>query len=290
MFEVRTAHSKPLKLRKVDPVLYFEDVSFSYPNRERLMKNLSFRINQGDFVSLVGPNGSGKSTVAKLMNGLLQPDQGRVVFEGLDTLNKDDVADIRKSVGIVFQNPEDQMVATTVMDEILFGLENIRCPPEEMLNRVEDSLKRVGMVSYKDHEPHELSGGQKQRVAVAAILAMKPKLIVFDESTSMLDPKGRKQILEIMRHLHQEGFTIVNITHHMEEVFISSQVLLIHHGELVMKGTPLYVFNHPEKVLHHRLELPFVIKVREMLVDQGFDIPKDVLSIERLVDRLWKYR
>ncbi|AUJ24127.1 energy-coupling factor transporter ATPase [Virgibacillus dokdonensis] len=271
-------------------MLSFENITFSYPNQKELINKLSFRIKKGEFISIVGPNGSGKSTISKLINGLLLPNKGKVFFEGLDTSNRSNLNSIRKRVGIVFQNPEDQIVATTVLDEVIFGLENIKCPPEEMIDRIDDSLNKVGMLEYKDYEPYQLSGGQKQRIAVASILAMKPKLIIFDEATSMLDPKGRDQILKVMRNLNKEGFTIINITHHMEEIFESSKVIVLNSGKIVMEGTPFEIFNNSEVITNNNLKLPFVIRIRDKLIKQGLNISNHVISLEELLSELWKYR
>lgn len=190
-------------------------------------------------MAIVGANGSGKSTIAKLMDGLLLPRKGSILFKGLDTSNPADLTEIHQQIGFVFQNPEDQFITTTVMDEVLFGLENIRVPREEMRSRLEDALQAVHMEDYLDAMPHQLSGGQKQRVAIAAILAMRPQVIIFDEATSMLDPHGRQQVLSIMQELHRQGLTIIQITHHMEEVLSAERLLLLHQGRLEFDGDPL---------------------------------------------------
>lgn len=190
-------------------------------------------------MAIVGANGSGKSTIAKLMDGLLLPRKGTVQFKSLDTAKPTDLAEIHQQIGFVFQNPEDQFITTTVMDEVLFGLENIRVPREEMRSRLDYALQAVHMEDYLEAMPHQLSGGQKQRVAIAAILAMRPQVIIFDEATSMLDPQGRQQVLSIMQELHRQGLTLIHITHHMEEVLAAERVLLLHQGRLEFDGDPL---------------------------------------------------
>lgn len=220
-------------------MLTFDQVHFYYKKGQPVLEDISFTIEAGEFVAIVGANGSGKSTIAKLMDGLLLPRKGAVQFKGLDTTKPADLADIHQQIGFVFQNPEDQFITTTVMDEVLFGLENVRVPREEMRSRLEHALQAVHMEDYLDAMPHQLSGGQKQRVAIAAILAMRPQVIIFDEATSMLDPQGRQQVLAIMQELHRQGLTIIQITHHMEEVLSAERLLLLHQGRLEYDGAPL---------------------------------------------------
>ncbi|MFJ7666449.1 energy-coupling factor transporter ATPase [Lysinibacillus sp. NPDC097195] len=223
-------------------MLVFEDVYFYHQKDAPILKDIHFTIQSGEFVSIVGKNGCGKSTLAKLMNGLLLPKKGDVRFHHLKTANSADLIEIRQQIGFIFQNPEDQFITTTVRDEIIFGLENIRVPKEEMEQRVQWASKAVGMEFYLDSMPHELSGGQKQRVAIAAILAMRPQCIIFDEATSMLDPLGRDQVLTLMHSLSQQGLTIIHITHHMEEVLHSDRVLLLDNGQICFDGQPIDLF------------------------------------------------
>lgn len=190
-------------------------------------------------MAIVGANGCGKSTIAKLMDGLLLPKQGDVTFQDLNTSRPADLRMIHEQIGFVFQNPEDQFITTTVMDEVIFGLENIRVPREEIRSRLDQALQAVQMENYLESMPHQLSGGQKQRVAIAAILAMQPRIIIFDEATSMLDPQGREQVLSIMQELHRQGMTIIHITHHMEEVLAARRILLMDKGRLVFDGDPV---------------------------------------------------
>lgn len=245
-------------------MLTFDHVHFYYKKGQPVIEDVSFTIQAGEFVSIVGANGSGKSTVAKLIDGLLLPKKGMVKFHQLDTTNPNDLMKIHQQIGFVFQNPEDQFITTTVMDEVLFGLQNIRVPREEMRARVDAALRAVQMEDYLDAMPHQLSGGQKQRVAIAAILAMQPQMIIFDEATSMLDPQGRKQVLSIMHELHDQGMTIVHITHHMEEVLCAERILLIHEGHLEFDGDPL-VFFETVSVAEYQLQLPFAVHLRKTL-------------------------
>lgn len=245
-------------------MLRLDHVHFYYKKGQPVVDDISFTINQGEFVAIVGANGCGKSTIAKLIDGLVLPKQGQVHWNTLDTSNPNELAEIRQQIGYIFQNPEDQFITTTVMDEVLFGLENIAVPRAEMEQRMLEALQAVQMESYLDAEPHQLSGGQKQRVAIAAILAMRPHMIIFDEATSMLDPQGREQVLHIMHQLHQQGITIIHITHHMDEVLTAERVLLINQGRLVFDGSPSSFFEEIP-VAHYQLQLPFAVHVHRLL-------------------------
>lgn len=245
-------------------MLTFDQVHYYYKKDQPVLEDISFTIQAGEFVAIVGANGSGKSTIAKLMDGLLFPRKGTVKLHSLDTSKAADLTEIHRQIGFVFQNPEDQFITTTVMDEVIFGLENIHVPREDMQERMDQALKAVHMEHYLDAMPHQLSGGQKQRVAIAAILAMRPQIIIFDEATSMLDPQGREQVLTIMHELHQQGMTIIHITHHMEEVLSADRVLLLHHGRLVFDGTPLAFFE-TVPVAEYQLQLPFAVRVHTLL-------------------------
>ncbi|MNW32537.1 Energy-coupling factor transporter ATP-binding protein EcfA1 [compost metagenome] len=245
-------------------MLTFDHVHFYYKKGQPVVEDISFTITAGEYVAIVGANGGGKSTIAKLMDGLLLPKEGSVKFKDLDTGIPADLANIHEQLGFVFQNPEDQFITTTVMDEVLFGLENISVPGEEISIRLHQALQAVQMEDYLEAMPHQLSGGQKQRVAIAAILAMRPQLIIFDESTSMLDPQSRKQVLSIMRELNQQGMTIVHITHHMEEVLLADRVMLLHQGRLIFDGEP-YTFFATVPVEDYQLELPFAVRLYHQL-------------------------
>lgn len=250
-------------------MLRFDQVHFYYKKGQPILEEMSFEIAQGEFVAIVGANGCGKSTIAKLIDGLVLPQQGKIQWHTLCTANIEELALIRQQIGYIFQNPEDQFITTTVMDEVLFGLENIRVLRADMDNRVIEALQAVHMESYVDAEPHQLSGGQKQRVAIAAILAMRPQMIIFDEATSMLDPQGRQQVLAIMQQLHEQGMTILHITHHMDEVLTADRVLLIDQGRLVFDGSPMTFFAEVP-VADYQLQVPFAMRVRERL---GIETP-----------------
>ncbi|MEK5237261.1 energy-coupling factor transporter ATPase [Paenibacillus sp. FSL L8-0470] len=245
-------------------MLTFDHVHFYYKKGQPVLEDLSFTIETGEFVAIVGANGCGKSTIAKLMDGLLLPQQGDVTFQNLNTSRPADLRMIHEQIGFVFQNPEDQFITTTVMDEVIFGLENIRVPRKEIRSRLDQALQAVQMEDYLESMPHQLSGGQKQRVAIAAILAMQPRIIIFDEATSMLDPQGREQVLSIMQELHRQGMTIIHITHHMEEVLAAGRVLLMDKGRLVFDGDPVCFFE-TVPVEDYQLELPFAVRVYRML-------------------------
>ncbi|AIQ18296.1 transporter [Paenibacillus sp. FSL H7-0357] len=245
-------------------MLTFDHVHFYYKKGQPVIEDLSFTIETGEFVAIVGANGCGKSTIAKLMDGLLLPKQGDVTFQDLNTSRPADLRMIHEQIGFVFQNPEDQFITTTVMDEVIFGLENIRVPREEIRCRLDQALQAVQMENYLESMPHQLSGGQKQRVAIAAILAMQPRIIIFDEATSMLDPQGREQVLSIMQELHRQGMTIIHITHHMEEVLAAGRILLMDKGRLVFDGDPVSFFE-TVPVEDYQLELPFAVRVYRML-------------------------
>lgn len=245
-------------------MLSFDRVHFYYKKGHPILEDVSFEIGPGEFVAIVGGNGCGKSTAAKLMNGLLLPKEGRIIYEGMDTAKSADLPRIRESVGYIFQNPEDQLITTTVQDEVLFGLENIRVPREDMESRVQEALREVGLEEYADAMPHQLSGGQKQRVAIAAVLSMRPGVIIFDEATSMLDPQGREQVLNLMQGLRCQGLTVIHITHHMEEAIVADRLLLLHEGRLAFDGNPLLFFE-TMNVEDYRLRQPFAERLRRSL-------------------------
>lgn len=267
-------------------LLTFDNVSFTY-GQHTVLKNISLQIKEGEYVTIVGPNGSGKSTMSKLMNGLIQPQLGHVFVDKLDTQNPKNLKRIRQLIGLVFQNPEDQFITTTVFDEVIFGLENISVEPNKMQSIVEEALLKVNMLSFKDYEPHRLSGGQKQRVTIAAILAMKPKYIVFDESTAMLDPMGRRDITNLMQQLHNEGFTIIHITHHMEEALKATRVVVLNEGVIVAEGAPTAIFHNNSVIESNELDLPLALKLKERLSTSNIEVPNQLMTLEEVVDYLW---
>ncbi|MCQ4085476.1 energy-coupling factor transporter ATPase [Saccharibacillus sp. JS10] len=249
-------------------MLVFDHVQFYYRRGQSVLNEINFSIEQGEFVSVVGGNGSGKSTLAKLMNGLLVAKQGSVKLDSIEVSDPAYTPHIRQKIGLIFQNPEDQFITTNVTDEIVFGLENIRVPAEEMQERVDQALQVVGMTSFAQASPHELSGGQKQKIAIAAILAMRPKWIVFDEATSMLDPASRFELIQLMQSLHQRGITIIQITHHMDEVLVSERVLLLDQGCLIFDGRPDHFFK-TLPLESYGLEAPFALRIHKRLDWRG---------------------
>ncbi|MCH5316990.1 MAG: energy-coupling factor transporter ATPase [Eubacterium sp.] len=267
-------------------LIEFENVDFSYildeedPNSERVdvIKNLSLTIEAGSFVAVLGHNGSGKSTVAKLINGILVPQSGRVIVDGIETNSEENVYEIRKNVGMVFQNPDNQIVASIVEEDVAFGVENLGVPSDECRRRVDEAMKTVGIYELKDKAPHKLSGGQKQRVAVAGIIAMKPKCIVLDEPTAMLDPSGRKEVLETIKKLNREdGITIVLITHYMDEAVQADRVVVINDGEVKLDDTPENVFSHVDEVKAMGLDVP---QATELIYSAGLKSEKTILNAE----------
>lgn len=278
----------------------FENVSFAYENDDDTpvyaLTNVSFDVEEGEFVALCGGNGSGKSTLSKLMNGLLLPDAGSVSVFGEKTTSdeneKDDknVYNIRSTVGLVFQNPDNQMVASIIEDDIAFGPENLGVPREEIEERITWSLKVVGMETYRKHTPSKLSGGQKQRIAIAGILAMKPRVLVLDESTSMLDPEGRVEVMETLKKLNQEeGITIIHVTHNMDECAYANRALVLKNGKLVFEGTPDELFANPTFVKDCYLELPPLQNAIYLLAGRGVKV-NNVHTERELAEKLWQLK
>ena len=267
-----------------------KNVQFSYVLNEneivRAVRNVSLDIEEGSFVAIVGHNGSGKSTLAKLLNGLLIPDKGTISVFGIDTSNKKTIYDVRKSVGMVFQNPDNQMVASIIEDDIAFGPENLGVPREEIIERVDWALDKVGMSEHKKGTPFKLSGGQKQRIAIAGIIAMKPKVIVFDESTAMLDPQGRAEIMKVAHELNKDGMTVICITHYMEEALEADRVIVMNDGKVVLDDTPKNVFSKYKELESYKLTVPISTKIAIKLDELGINVGKDVMNKEELVDRL----
>lgn len=271
-------------------IIELKNVSFSY-NKDTdaqidAVKNVSFSINEGEFVALLGHNGSGKSTIAKLLNGLLLPSSGSILIDGKDTSNEKNLFEIRSKLGIVFQNPDNQMVTTIIEDDVAFGPENLGLPPEEIRNRVDWALKSVGMYEYREGTPHRLSGGQKQRVAIAGVLAIMPKIIVLDEATSMLDPIGRKEVLKVITRLNKENkMTVIMITHYMEEAALADRIIVMNDGEVVLDGGH-DIFKQEEIINKAGLTLPLPAIIANMLNKKGLSLSKGLVTIEKLVDEL----
>ncbi|MBC7217761.1 MAG: energy-coupling factor transporter ATPase [Candidatus Caldatribacterium sp.] len=275
-------------------MISFENVHFWYGDEEEteatsVLRGISCVLREGEFVVLLGRNGSGKSTLAKHCNGLLLPKRGFVFVDGMDTKDPSVLWEIRRRVGLVFQNPDNQLVATTVEEDVAFGPENLGLPPEEIRKRVDEALERVGMAEYKKREPHTLSGGQKQRVAIAGVLAMRPKYLVLDEATAMLDPEGRQELLELLQELRQE-VGILHITHNVEEALLADRVLVIDEGRIVAEGHPREVFLVGKDIERWGLELPQIVDVALLLWKDYPDLFKALpLSPDELVDALCSY-
>ena len=253
----------------------------------RAVDGVSFEVEKGDFVAILGHNGSGKSTLAKHINALLTPSEGTLWVDGMDTSDEERLWDVRQSAGMVFQNPDNQIIGTIVEEDVGFGPENMGVPTKEIWERVEESLKAVNMLKYRHHSPNRLSGGQKQRVAIAGVVAMHPKCIVLDEPTAMLDPNGRKEVIRAVRALNQvEDITVILITHYMEEVIYANKVLVMDDGKVVMHGTPREIFSQVEKLKSYRLDVPQATLLAWELKQAGLDLPDGILTREELVEAL----
>ena len=265
------------------PVIQLENVDFSYDKNINVIKNVSLSINEGEHVAIIGHNGSGKSTLAKLFNGLIKPDSGSVKVMGLDVGDKKQVFEVRKKVGVVFQNPDNQLIASIVEDDIAFGPENLGIDRKEIANRIDFALKSVGMEKFRHSSPTRLSGGQKQRIAIAGVLALKPSVLVLDESTAMLDPQGRNEVLSVAKSLNKEqGTTVINITHYMDEVVSADRVLVVSNGEIVLSGTPQQIFSQKDKVLEYGLELPLSTIIADKLNEAGVNLGGQILTEDEL--------
>lgn len=264
-------------------------VTFGYEENAPVIKDLSLEIEEGKYIAIIGHNGSGKSTLAKLLNGLLKVDKGDIIVDGLSVLEKQNLFEIRKRVGVVFQNPDNQLIASIVEDEVAFGVENIGVKREEMEKRIEFALSSVGMSEFRKSTPSRLSGGQKQRIAIAGVLALMPKVIVLDESTAMLDPKGRKEVLEVVKKLNKEqNITVIAITHYMEETVFSDEIIVLDKGKIALKGAPKEIFSEKQKIKELGLELPPVTALAEKLKNAGLNINESLLTVEELEAELCK--
>ncbi|MBB6455157.1 energy-coupling factor transport system ATP-binding protein [Salirhabdus euzebyi] len=266
----------------------FKHIHFKYQQGEDwALKDVSFHIEDNEWVAIIGHNGSGKSTIAKLMNGLLFPQEGEIRVQDL-VVNEETIWDVRKKVGMVFQNPDNQFVGTTVVDDVAFGLENHGIPREEMITRIDNSLRAVNMEDYYNHEPHRLSGGQKQRVAIASVLAVAPELVIFDEATAMLDPKGRATIMETVQQVREtKNVSIVTITHDLNEVTFADRVIVMNEGKVWFEGTPREVFKQHEELQKIGLDTPFVTQVSRVLESKGINLVKEPINHKELMDELW---
>lgn len=271
----------------MDKIIHAQNLCYSYidgdGNEVKALDNLNIEISPGEFVAVIGPNGSGKSTFTKQLNALITPTSGKLLVNDLDTAEADNVWNIRQIVGMVFQNPDNQIVAAIVEEDVAFGPENLGVPPAEIADRVTRALQEVGMEEYRQHAPHLLSGGQKQRVAIAGVLAMQPKCLVLDEPTAMLDPQGRKEVLSTVTRLNKEkGITIIYITHFMEEAVAADRVIVMDKGKIGLQGTPSQVFTQVELVKSLGLEVPLAAEVAYRLKQQGIKLPEPILTNHEL--------
>lgn len=274
-------------------IVEFHNVTFCYDadegeqQPEPAIRDFTFNVKKGEFVAVLGHNGSGKSTVAKLSNSILIPNEGKVLVKGMDTADEDLSYEIRKTVGVVFQNPDNQIVASIVEEDVAFGPENLGLPREEIRKRVDDSLKAVGMYEYRHHEPHKLSGGQKQRMAIAGIIAMRPECIFLDEPTAMLDPKGRKEVMDTVIKLNKEyGMSVVFITHFMEEAVLADRVAVIDNSRLLLEGTPKEVFKQEDLLRSVGLDIPQITNLAREMKKSGVKVDDSVLTLNEFVENI----
>ena len=277
-----------------------DDLIFEYAKRDeegnvigsyRAIDQVNLEVEEGQFIAVLGHNGSGKSTLAKHLNAILVPTEGTVWVDGTNTSDPNELWNVRQSAGMVFQNPDNQIIGTVVEEDVGFGPENLGVPTDEIWQRVEDSLKAVGMISYRHHSPNKLSGGQKQRVAIAGVIAMKPRCIVLDEPTAMLDPNGRKEVLRTVEELRKkEKVTVILITHYMEEVIDADKVFVMDHGHVVMEGTPREIFSQVDTLKKYRLDVPQVTILADELKKRGLDIPAGILRKEEMVEAICRLK
>ncbi len=277
----------------MDNIIELKNTVFAYIGDDDqpvpVLHGISLGIERGSFTAVLGHNGSGKSTMAKLLNGLDKPSEGTVTVNGMDTADESREFDIRRTVGMVFQNPDNQLVASIVEEDVAFGPENLGVEPSEIRERVDSALRSVGMYDYRLHASYKLSGGQKQRIAIAGVLAMQPECIVLDEPTAMLDPRGRREVIETVQRLNREkGMTIVLITHYMDEAALADRVIVMDSGELILDGTPRQVFSHVDKLKSVGLDVPQPTELANLLRESGVDISTDVLNVDECVTALSK--
>lgn len=276
----------------MEKIIEVSGVSFFYAeDHPWVLDDVTLSVNKGEWLSIIGHNGSGKSTLAKCLNGLIVPQKGSVHVGGFDTRDEKNIWEVRRLVGMVFQNPDNQFVGATVRDDVAFGMENHGIPREQMIDRLAQALKLVKMDAYANSEPHRLSGGQKQRVAIAGIVALRPLIIILDEATSMLDPEGRKEIIQTVRTLNKEhGLTVISITHDLEEAVHADRILVMNEGKVVREGQPREIFQAPELLERIGLDLPFAVKLRRLLNQRGISLKDTALTQEDLVNELWTLR
>ena len=279
----------------MEKMIRIENLNFKYgavdgEEAAVVLDNLSIEIEKGTFTAIIGKNGSGKSTLAKNINGLLLPSEGVVYVKDWNTADPTHIWDVRQAAGMVFQNPDNQLVSSIVEDDVAFGPENLGIDPVDIRARVDKALQSVNMGKFRKKAPHMLSGGQKQRIAIAGVVAMKPECIIFDEATAMLDPQGREEIMEIIRELHEEGITVVLITHFMDEAVKADRVIILDEGKVLLDGTPEEVFSQEEVLTQANLEMPLAVELASRLRNKGVDIPKGIINVEGLVDFICQYK
>ena len=273
----------------MNEIIELRNVTFSYSEEDArpALNNVSLTIQQGEWIAIIGPNGSGKSTLAKTINGLIEANSGEVIIEGV-ALNAETVWDVRKKIGMVFQNPDNQFVGSTVQDDVAFGLENVGIPREEMVKRVADAVAAVNMANFMDKEPARLSGGQKQRVAIAGIVALSPDIIILDEATTMLDPEGRHEVIETIQEIKEkENLTVISITHDIDEAAKANRIFVMEAGQLTRIGTPEEIFSFGKEIIDIGLDIPFPEKLKYLLKRQGLEVPENYLTEEGMVNWLW---
>jgi energy-coupling factor transport system ATP-binding protein len=274
----------------MNSVVKVNNISFEYETDEVLLKaidDLSLEVKQGEFVAIIGHNGSGKSTLSKNLNAILMPSKGNILIDGIDTKNEEKLWDIRQTAGMVFQNPDNQIVATIVEEDVAFGPENLGIEAKEIRHRVDEALKSVGMYELKDRQPHLLSGGQKQRVAIAGMIAMKPKCIIFDEATAMLDPSGRKEVMKTIKRLNkEENITTIHITHFMEEAVEADRVIVMEKGKKILEGSPRMVFSNIDMLKGIGLDVPCMTELSSLLYKEGLEINSEILTVDEMVTEL----
>ena len=276
-----------IKTRKLVHEYFRRDEEGNVEAITTALDHVNLDVKEGQFIAILGHNGSGKSTLAKHINGLLRATEGTIWVDGKDVSDEENILEVRQSAGMVFQNPDNQIIASVVEEDVAFGPENIGVPTDEIWKRVEHSLQAVGMTKYRAHSPNKLSGGQKQRIAIAGVVAMEPKCIVFDEPTAMLDPNGRREVIETAHELNKtKGVTVILITHYMEEVVGADYVYVMEKGQIVMDGTPREIFSRVEELKEHRLDVPQITMLAHELRKSGLDIPKGILTREELVQAL----
>ena len=269
-------------------IIKVKDLSYAYDDFK--LGPLNLTINQNEWISIIGKNGSGKSTFARLLDGLIEADTGETIIDGLK-LNEENIWKIRSMIGMVFQNPDNQFVGANVADDVAFGLENRQIPHAEMVQLVDNALKMVDMSAFKHHEPDKLSGGQKQRVAIAGVLAIHPKIVILDEATSMLDPEGRRELLNLIHQLkNQYHFTVIAITHDIDETVDADRILVMNNGQIIMDDNPSKIFTHDQQLLNLGLDLPLTEKIKKNLAEDGIQLSEDYLNEEEMAKKIWELR